>query len=406
MDEEHKELTPAAPPRFRGRLIKVMTLTLFFLILLFSVGFLGLETTSSSKFCASCHEMKPEYYTWKASSHSEVDCVNCHTGSSKEDYAKAKANGLVQVFKKATKTYTAPIRMPDQIQDSSCEKCHNLSSRDVTPTGDLVIPHDKHKKQGIQCAQCHQGVAHGKIADRKMTYQTDYGRWDEMLGNAIMSEPEFIKPDMDTCMECHKVRNAPLECTACHTTGMYPESHQRQDFKPGAHGIHAREDLGSCNECHKDMSLEEVTGFEEVPSFTKFLKKGQSKEKQKTEKDYAKENTFCRDCHSTRPSSHTSDFMMSHGGIAKDNIERCTTCHEYQKRSDAVIDIPACASCHPATHNDKPWRERHPIQLTPNQKLEQSCYTCHNPNKCATCHVEVQFERINENGNSEESDGI
>jgi nitrate/TMAO reductase-like tetraheme cytochrome c subunit len=394
MDEEHKDITLAAPPRFRGRLIKILTLTLFFLIVLFSVGFLGLETTSSSKFCASCHEMKPEYYTWKASSHSEVACVNCHTGSTTEEYAKAKATGLVQVFKKATQSYTAPIRMPDQIRDASCEKCHNIFTRDVTPSGDLIIPHDKHKKQGIQCAQCHQGVAHGKIADRKMTYQADYGRWDEMLGRAVMSEPKFIKPDMETCMECHKLRKAPLECTACHTTGMYPESHQRKDFKAGVHGSHAQGDLLSCNQCHKDMSREEVTGFEEVPSFTKFLKKGQD-EKKKNEKDYAKENTFCRDCHSTRPVTHTNNFMTSHGVIAKNNIERCTTCHEYQQKSDAAINIPACANCHPSSHN-KPWRDRHPVILAPSQKLEQSCYTCHNPIKCSACHVEVQFEQKEE----------
>ncbi len=97
MNEEKKQLS--APPRSRIRLYKFMTLTLLFLALFFSVGVFGLEATSSSKFCSSCHEMKPEYYTWKASSHSEVDCVNCHTEPGIKQTAKDKAGLIVKAVK-------------------------------------------------------------------------------------------------------------------------------------------------------------------------------------------------------------------------------------------------------------------------------------------------------------------
>jgi nitrate/TMAO reductase-like tetraheme cytochrome c subunit len=384
MEEEQKVIQPAASPRFRGRLIKVLTLTLFFIILLFTVGFLGLETTSSSQFCASCHEMKPEYYTWKASSHSEVDCVNCHTGSTKEEYAKAKANGLVQVFKKATQTYTAPIRMPNQIKDESCDKCHNIFTREVTPTGDLIIPHDKHKEKGIECTQCHQGIAHGKIADRKMTYQTDYAKWDDMLGRAVMTEPKYIKPDMATCMECHELRNAPLECSACHKTGMIPNSHKRKEFKLQSHGSHAQEDLKGCNDCHKYMSKQEIKGFEEVKSVSKFLKIN-ADQKKKSEVDYAKENTFCTVCHTKRPLSHNNSFVLDHGNLAKDNEQKCLACHSYQK-TNSTSSVATCASCHPSSHKNNAWRIRHPIPLSTGQKVNQTCYQCHNKAVCSTCH--------------------
>jgi nitrate/TMAO reductase-like tetraheme cytochrome c subunit len=398
MDEEQKDVLPEAPPRFRGRLIKVLTLTLFFLILLFSIGFLGLETTSSSKFCASCHEMKPEYYTWKASSHSEVDCVNCHTGSTKEDYAKAKANGLVQVFKKATQTYTAPIRMPDQIQDASCEKCHNIFTRDVTPTGDLIIPHDKHKKQGIKCAQCHQGVAHGKIADRKMTFQADYQKWNDKTGIVAMSEINFIKPDMDTCMDCHKARKVTTECTSCHTTGMFPKSHQKADFKLQIHGINARSELKDCNNCHKDMSEEDIEGYEEVPALNKILNKDKNQKTQKNHLDYAKENTFCRDCHSQRPPSHGNYFLKEHGELASKGREKCLACHEYQRAKNSSISQVSCSSCHPSSHTrNKTWRDRHPIPVAPDQKLIEFCYTCHSEPTCSSCHRDsVVFEKNEE----------
>ncbi|MHC0037857.1 NapC/NirT family cytochrome c [Pseudoneobacillus sp. C159] len=387
MEEEHKEIPNVAPPRFRGRLIKVMTLTLFFLIVLFSVGFLGLETTSSSKFCASCHEMKPEYYTWKASSHSEVACVNCHTGSTKEDYAKSKANGLVQVYKKASQTYTAPIQMPDEIPDSACEKCHNMNNREVTPTGDIIIPHDKHQKENVACIKCHSGVAHGKVAERKVTFKTDYDLWDEKVGHSIMSERSFVRPKMEKCMNCHESREITLECNACHTTGMYPASHKKASFKNSLHPSEAKENLANCNECHKYMSEEEITGFEKQSVYTQFLRKERTTNKKITVQDYAKENTFCKNCHTTRPESHIKGFITTHGLHAKQNQQKCLVCHDYQKTGKNNISNVTCGSCHPSSHGND-FRLTHPIEVPVNQKLEQSCYQCHNRKTCSTCHKE------------------
>jgi len=158
------------PPRFRGKW-KIATLTLLFLVIFFSFGYAGLEGSSKSEFCASCHEMNPEYYTWKNSAHSEVDCVACHTEPGVENIAKGKVDTIEQAIKKQMQTYEAPIRMPSEISDASCEKCHNVYNRNFTVSGDLIIPHDKHKEQDISCTQCHSGIAHGKIADRKMTYK-------------------------------------------------------------------------------------------------------------------------------------------------------------------------------------------------------------------------------------------
>src|SRR5262249_25987993 len=107
-----------SPPRTGYKLYKYLTVALLVIVVFFALGLIGVESTWSSKFCSSCHEMKPEYYTWKASTHSEVECVKCHIGSGTKEYAQAKANGLLQVYKKATQTYTAPIRMPKEIPDS------------------------------------------------------------------------------------------------------------------------------------------------------------------------------------------------------------------------------------------------------------------------------------------------
>jgi nitrate/TMAO reductase-like tetraheme cytochrome c subunit len=387
MDEEQKVIQPEAPPRLRGRLIKVMTLTLFFIILLFSVGFLGLETTSSSKFCASCHEMKPEYYTWKASSHSEVACVNCHTGSSKEDYAKAKANGLVQVYKKQTGGFIAPIKMPNLISDEACGKCHNMNSRNVTPSGDLIIPHDKHKTEGVKCVECHSGVAHGKIAERKVTYRSDYEKWDDKLGFSFMSDKKHTSPKMDTCMECHEVRKASLECKACHETSMLPENHKTEAFKTGGHGKIQPSDLKKCEQCHSYMSVDSNDIFKEEPTYSKFLKNKTTSPNSSnvTVSQYAKTNTFCKDCHGQKPETHKiSSFTTEHGRLSKDT-NKCFNCHENRITSDSPVTKVQCTTCHQRSHGDK-WRARHPFKVEENVKFNRTCLKCHVEKTCTKCH--------------------
>ncbi len=375
-----------------------MTLILVFITVFIALGYVGVESTSSSKFCSSCHEMKPEFYTWKASSHSEVDCVQCHISPGAENFTKAKANGLMQVYKKKTNTYVAPIRMPKEIPDSACERCHNINTRNFSVSGDLIIPHDKHKAKDVECIQCHSGTAHGKISDRRMTFQADYDKWDDTVGTVAMSDLKFVKPDMESCMECHRARKVTTECSACHTTGMIPKSHKKEDFKLGTHGEQAATDLQKCNMCHKDMSTKPIEGYDEESTLKKILNGNQVQPKKKNQYNYAKENTFCSDCHSKRPASHTKYFVTEHGAQAKKNKERCTACHSIQKQSDSPINIVACASCHPSSHaRSIGWRDRHPIEVSPNQKLVRSCYQCHNEAKCGSCHIDKDAQESAKN---------
>ncbi len=384
MEEEHTEHTP--PPRTRLRLYKYLTVALFFIVIFFSLGMVGVETTSSSEFCSSCHEMKPEFYTWKASTHSEVDCVNCHIGSGAEEYSKAKANGLLQVYKKATQTYTAPIQMPKEIPDEACDKCHNMKLREVTPTGDLIIPHDKHMEKDVECIQCHSGVAHGKIADRKVTFKSDYDKWDTKLGESMM-EKKFTSPKMEECIDCHKARNITTECSACHTSNMYPESHTKKEFKLASHGALAKEDIQECNVCHEYMSLNEITLFNNQPAYTQYLRNQKIESKQVSAQDYAKENTFCKDCHKQRPSSHENGFINKHGSLANENEGTCLTCHDLQKNGQNKISNVTCNSCHPSSHENKDWRKTHPINVPSGTNVNESCYKCHNEKKCQSCHI-------------------
>jgi nitrate/TMAO reductase-like tetraheme cytochrome c subunit len=378
------------PPRFGGKW-KIATLTLLFLVIFFSVGYASLEGSSKSEFCVSCHEMAPEYFTWNNSAHSEVDCVDCHTEPGVENVAASKLDTVEQAIKKQMKTYEAPIRMPSEITDASCEKCHNVYNRSFTVSGDIIIPHDKHKDEDVSCTQCHSGIAHAKIADRKMTYKTDYIKWDDETGKTIMADQKYVKPDMDTCTDCHKARKITTECSACHTTGMVPESHQEDQFAR-THGIDAAEDLASCNDCHQDMSTVKLEGYGETSPIAKYL--DNDKQPAKNYLNYAKENTFCIDCHNVRPESHDKKFISNHGLLAEKNQESCLACHDIKKTTNTTTATSTsqiyCSSCHPSTHSqNEKWREHHPVPISPNQKLTETCFDCHREQKCTSCHREL-----------------
>ncbi len=392
MEEEDKQEQPAPPrsryklERFRYKLIKYGTLTVLFLAVFFGLGIFGLEATSTSKFCSSCHEMKPQYYTWKASSHSEVECDSCHIQPGAKNLAKAKGNGLKELYKQQTDTYLAPIKMPTLIPDEACEKCHNMKTRKVTASGDIIIPHDKHMKEGVKCVECHSGVAHGKISDRKATYKSDYDKWDEKTGAAFMSDKKYTSPNMDTCMQCHEVRKASLACKTCHTTSMLPKNHKTEAFKKGGHGKIQPSDLKKCEQCHSYMSTESYDLFKEDPVYAQFLE-GNTKTTtvNVSVAQYAKTNTFCKDCHSKRPESHQiPSFMTKHGSLSKDT-QRCFTCHDNRITSDSPVTRVQCSSCHPSSHQGA-WKVSHPVNLAENQKFDKTCLKCHVEKTCTKCH--------------------
>jgi hypothetical protein len=200
-----------------------------------------------------------------------------------------------------------------------------------------------------------------------------------------MKDLKFVKPDMDTCVDCHKARKVTNECSACHSSGMIPESHEKEDFKTKDHGDLAKTELQECNACHKYMSTESLVGYEKESVITQYLNQDENKQK-KSHFNYAKENTFCQDCHKNRPASHTSNFFGSHGTIAAKNQENCSACHDLKQTSTPGQNQVNCASCHPSKHSQKNWRTSHPVPVEGVKKPSETCYKCHAEKKCTTCH--------------------
>lgn len=400
-DEQNKLPTPA---RSRYKLYKILTLALFFIVLFVVVGFAGVEETSSSGFCGTCHNMKPEYYTWQASSHSQIECKECHIQSGVVNYAKAKINGLKQVYMLATNSYTAPIKMPTPIPNSTCEKCHNMKTTMVNAPGDLIIPHDKHLAKNVQCVECHSGVVHGNISDRNVTLKSDYASWDASMGKQMMADVTFTQPTMASCMSCHEARDVSTSCKTCHSSGMKPASHSDANFINGEHGKLAEKDIQSCNKCHQYMSDNPIPQMQAKSATQQFLNNSSANTSTISAQDYAKENTFCQKCHTQKPTSHVTGWINIHGAIAKTDQQQCLACHSDKNTTSTITSnglvsnavptassgggAPACTTCHPAIHDGKDYKSHHPIDLTGVTQPSARCYTCHNKSTCTSCHKE------------------
>lgn len=294
------------------------------IILIVGAAGLGVvNATSQSKFCSSCHEMTPEYVTWQASSHSQVDCINCHVGPGLGNLLKDKVGALSQIYQHVTDSYATPIEIKEPIKNYICQDCHS-PNRKVTVDKDIIIPHDRHEAAGVECVACHSGVAHGKVAERGLTKDKNWSAWTVSTGAKQLQE--FGEPQMETCMQCHQERKVSNSCNTCHRNISPPASHQQASWS-FQHGVAAREDFSTCSQCHL------ATG----------------KEKPQDVVAYAASVADCRACHSQRPPNHqTSGWTGQHKNVvAAKGMDYCKTCHNIKEndRPNPASKV-YCDQCH------------------------------------------------------------
>lgn len=374
-------------------LIVLISCTGAFLLMFYG----ALEVTGRPQVCSQCHMMKPEFYTWQASSHKKIECGSCHVPPGLVNFFKYRLSGLKELYYMATASYAAPIVILKPVTDDACNRCHNMATRHLSPSGDLIIPHDVHARKKVSCSKCHGGVAHGNIAKRKVTYSVDYGKWNSELGTSLMGEQKYIRPDMDLCINCHKALKAPLACRACHKTSMLPDNHKNDEFKYENHGRMAARDLNYCDSCHSYMTDKKIEVVKETKNYQDYLGRGKNRPTV-TVKDYSRQNTYCKTCHSKRPPSHrSSSFTAGHGKQAGVDRKRCMTCHDNyvpqgpggpQGTDETLVTGTACSSCHPSPHSKSvQWQNGyHPVELPARPRINASCYTCHNKESCGACH--------------------
>ena len=283
----------------------------------------------SDKECFGCHEMNPEIVTWKISSHSKIPCTACH-----------KVN--VADYKSKISLNQRPIKMSEPIPNSVCEQCHTIY-RETTPSGDLIIPHQKHAAVGVACVKCHAGVVHAKIAERGITVEgklSNYDAWDEEAA-AKLAIRFYTQPDMWTCINCHKAANVTRRCGACHSVIPELPSHNSVTWK-SEHGKIARTNIGECTKCHvtpgQGMFVTPSTGDKTT--------------------DFARAQQFCYTCHKQRPEMHSNSWIIIHPQkAAEKGLQNCLTCHDTNRPADGKnITGTYCNQCHWLAKNGVPLK--------------------------------------------------
>ncbi|MHB9145292.1 MAG: cytochrome c3 family protein [Symbiobacteriia bacterium] len=350
---------PNAPLPEKRKIVKA---SLILAIVLFpALAFGAASYSSRPAFCGSCHEMVPEFTTWKTSAHAKVNCSSCHTEAQPTNL-KHKVAALGQVYYHVTDQVPDNIEIKAKIANEVCETCHTRQ-REISVSGDLNIPHAKHiEVEGMTCVDCHFGVAHASLTER---YEGISRATQQRMAQFAFTPASEFRPKMDICIGCHLEKQAPTKCETCHREIRTPGTHQEGNWL-ATHGTTAISGYNECLFCH-DIALGKPTGD---PSLQRV--------------DAIRANDFCRNCHLQRPSSHNTGWQLGHRVPAKVSKDGCLVCHDAVRNSQsAVAAVPACSSCHSRNHGIN-WRTEHPAVVK--RDGMKSCFTCHDASSCGSCH--------------------
>lgn len=287
------------------------------------------EVVTDSNLCVTCHEMKPEYYTWQASSHSQIKCTDCHLPTDPWQRVQLEFNGVRRVVEHFTGNVPKNIVDRQPISNQVCLKCHS-KNRVANLPGDLIMSHTLHDKHNVQCINCHNGVVHAKIVERNVFSTIPRTTWT--AANARKQESTTnTRPTMLQCLTCHRKWKVTTHCEKCHRKIPTPPTHQ-----PGTwlvlHGQAAWQNVNQCSRCHYDSRLKNSYDKEAVAQ-------------------YVRSNQFCYNCHSkTKPPSHNLTWAHDHSAqVTPGEVPYCIVCHDINKpdvSSPTKGNRTYCNKCH------------------------------------------------------------
>ncbi|MBW1680474.1 MAG: NapC/NirT family cytochrome c [Deltaproteobacteria bacterium] len=143
---------------------------------LFSIGYYTMVRTSTPIFCASCHEIRFAYQTWKTSTHVNnaqgfvADCMDCHLPAPHDTinffYSKT-AHGLKDIIihlmgnpydrEKARRQAYASFK------NEQCQKCHRNLLYIPDKRGAMLAHRSVvYARPGYEkrCVDCHRNLVH------------------------------------------------------------------------------------------------------------------------------------------------------------------------------------------------------------------------------------------------------
>lgn len=144
--------------------------------------------TNSPTFCASCHEMAPEYSTFTASAHNQISCVQCHIKPGFTNMITHKMKSVKEVYYHVTGVPEQIVQTEEEaVSNENCLQCHS-KNRLVTASGDLKVNHKGHIEKDIPCITCHAGVVHAKMATRGINVEEVRGEWTKESAEKLMEK--------------------------------------------------------------------------------------------------------------------------------------------------------------------------------------------------------------------------
>jgi len=350
----------ASRKKKKKKRIIILSVTGFILLLFLA----SVEYTSHSKFCSSCHYMKPFYQSWKTSSHSHIECATCHYAPGPRSKVRAKIEGLMQVGRYWTKLYLKSKPWAE-IPDESClrQGCHEKRFLEgQVKFKKTVFDHKIHfadLKRGkqLRCTSCHSQIVQGEHIT--VTESTCF--------ICHFKESEHY-PRIGDCYHCHHkedlisentsrfnhslVFDNGFECNKCHShtiigDGEVPRENcykchwetdrlNKYDDTDLMHSTHIYSHKIECNQCHLDIQHKIVKDIETIADC------------QTCHTDYHKAQKILFTGEGGKGISHPVPNIMLEKGLS------CKGCHIFHeekggriiKSETFVSKAKACESCH------------------------------------------------------------
>lgn len=151
-------------------------------VLLVIGGAAGLAWTSTEKFCISCHEMKDNVYAeFKGTPHDKnrtgvrAICSDCHVPREPVPLILRKIRATFELYGHVTGVIDTKEKFEKHRYDMAkrvwirmketdsleCRNCHHSDSMEPEKqTEKARARHEKGKKEGLTCIDCHYGIAH------------------------------------------------------------------------------------------------------------------------------------------------------------------------------------------------------------------------------------------------------
>ncbi len=306
----------------------------------------SIVVTGQPSFCNSCHIMNRYYDSWQTSSHSEVNCLDCHLQPGFAGYVKGKINGLAQAVDCIVgRVGTKPNAT---VKDISClrSECHSveeLVSKEIDYNG-IKFTHKNHVTKvvdgiTISCGTCHshfEGDGHFNV-NNDVCFTCHFLKDDESGSRLVQT----------SCQDCHKVPDMVIK------RGLVTINHAEfVSYK------------ASCEDsCHK----REIEKTNEVA------------------------DSVCLNCHSFSKEQQADSVELHESHTNREKVE-CFACHgkvsHGQTQVSSISAMMDCQNCHSDTHQVQRsiYATEHPMQNEKTDIVLSPMFLTHV--ECSGCHIE------------------